>query len=278
MNKSRKNKIRYEKLLGRRQCNPKIKSSGKHCIPDSILFDALVKTPKRNKTRRDIAKNIGCNANSERCILEKAPITQIKKEQLEIFLRPKMPNEWKNDPDQWLDNTNIENVLKQYEDSRADFKFLGVHPIDFAIPNPYNNSKKEQCFIPHMCEISVPDLRSKGINYLGVVFNLDPHTKAGSHWVACFADIKKNWVYYFDSYGMPPPRSIYAFMKSFILTESRIQLAYNARRFQFGNSECGMYSIYFIICMLNGAKFKEFVHRRVPDDVMLQLRNWFFST
>ena len=73
MNKSRKNRIRYEKLLGRRQCNPKIKSSNKHCIPDNILFN-VIKQTKRNKTRREIAKKLGCNVNSERCIIEKASI------------------------------------------------------------------------------------------------------------------------------------------------------------------------------------------------------------
>jgi hypothetical protein len=277
MNKSKKIRIRYEKLLGKKQCNPKIKNKTKHCIPDSVLLSSI-NSSKRNKTRRDIAKELGCNSNSERCIIEKAHIPSDKKDLLEDFLRPKMPNEWKNDPDQWLDNRNIENVLTQYEEARNDFKFLGVHPIDFAIPNPYDNSKKDTCLIPTMCNVSVPMLRNKGIRYVGVVFNLDPHTKSGSHWVACFIDTKINWVYYFDSYGMVPPRDIYLFMKSLLIDEPRMQLAYNARRFQFGNSECGMYSIYFIICMLNGAKFKEFVHRRVPDDVMLQLRKWFFSS
>jgi hypothetical protein len=302
--------VRYEKLLGKPQCHPKIKGRGvddnSQCIPDKVLEHAVKgglaankiknsiplakkrmavagfttqnnNSRNRKTLRKELAAKVGCDPNSERCIIDKLPIDQLTYKKLNGYLRPKMPNEWKNDPDQWLDNTNIEAVMKQYEESNKDFKFLGVHPIDFSAPNPYETSGQKRCLVPVMCNVSVPKLRKEGIRSVGVVFNLDPHTKSGSHWVSCFIDTHKCWVYYFDSYGMKPPAMIHRFMKSLLRDEPRMKLGYNARRFQFGGSECGMYSLYFIICMLEGADFKEFVHRAVPDNVMLKLRKWFFS-
>jgi hypothetical protein len=305
--------VRFKELLGNPKCHPKFRRTNRNtCIPDSELVKVVrdtniivgssrnvhnsrksnkgsktrskrlraVTASQKNKTsrlRKQLAVKIGCQSNSERCLVEKLPINAVSRRNLESFLRPKMPDSWKNDPDQWLDNTNIEAVMKQYEEARNDFKFLGVHPIDFSAPNPYESSNQLKCMVPQMCNVSVPQLRKSGIKSVGVVFNLDPHTKSGSHWVSCFIDIDKCWVYYFDSYGIKPPRLIHLFMKSLLRDEPRMKLGYNSRRFQFGGSECGMYSLYFLVCMLEGAKFKEFVHRPVPDDVMLQLRKWFFS-
>ena len=110
-------------------------------------------------------------------------------------------------------------------------------------------------------------------------FNLDPHFKDGSHWVAAFVDLRPaaRKVYYFDSYGIEPPQQIAKFMRSLTLQDSALELAYNARRFQFQGSECGMYSLYFIICMLEEENFKTFCHKPVPDGEMLRLRHWIFS-
>ena len=307
--------VRFKELLGNPKCHPKFRKKNQTtCIPDEELLKAakyanitvgssrnsnysknkskrkklsagvtaakVTATAKKNKTlrlRKQLAAKIGCQPNSERCIIDKLSLNAASRKNLESYLRPKMPDSWKNDPDQWLDNTNIEAVMKQYEDARNDFKFLGVHPIDFSSPNPYESTNQQKCLVPQMCNVSIPELRKNGIHSVGVVFNLDPHTKSGSHWVSCYIDTVNCWVYYFDSYGIKPPRLIHLFMKSLLRDEPKMKLGYNARRFQFGGSECGMYSLYFLVCMLEGANFKEFVHRPVPDNVMLQLRKWFFS-
>jgi hypothetical protein len=38
--------------------------------------------------------------------------------------------------------------------------------------------------------------RAAGKTVLGAVFNLDPHYKGGSHWVALAINLQKNMVYY----------------------------------------------------------------------------------
>jgi hypothetical protein len=76
---------------------------------------------------------------------------------------------------------------------------------------------------------------------------------------------------------MEAPQQIQKFMQWLTLQEPKMKLAYNARRFQFKGSECGMYSMYFIIRMLMGEQFRPFCRRAPRDGVMLTLRNWLFS-
>ncbi len=51
----------------------------------------------------------------------------------------------------------------------------------------------------------------------------------------------------------------------------------NKKRHQFGNSECGMYSMYFITQMLQNKCFEKFQKRVVTDAYMLKLRKKFFN-
>ena len=82
---------------------------------------------------------------------------------------------------------------------------------------------------------------------------------------------------YFDSYGYKVPPLIARLMRSFKLQINTCTLGYNARKFQYGDSECGMFSLYFIICMLCGISFKDFCKDSVNDDYMLQLRKILFA-
>ena len=56
---------------------------------------------------------------------------------------------------------------------------------------------------------------------------------------------------YFDSYGDKPTWLIQKFMekmgKKFLKHNREPHLIYNDKRKQYGNSECGMYSMYFLI-------------------------------
>ena len=45
-----------------------------------------------------------------------------------------------------------------------------------------------------------------------MIFNLDPHDKPGSHWVALYSDVDKGGVYYFDSYGIDTPKEVKVLM------------------------------------------------------------------
>jgi hypothetical protein len=126
--------------------------------------------------------------------------------------------------------------------------------------------------------MKLSELRAMGKTKLGFVYNLDPSNKGGSHWIASFTDIPGHRTYYFDSYGMKPPEQIARFMRSLTLQDPNMRLEFNARRFQYGESECGMYCLYFLIRMLKGDTFKKFCRRAPRDREMMALRKWLFAS
>ncbi len=282
-------KTRKARLPGSYQCHPRVvgRKKDQGCLPVSVysriagMDGGRVSSGRRQsrKVRARAAEITKCD--TDRCILEKSGLGREEIQKLEKeFLRPKMPDEWKNDPDKWLDTTNIENVLKQYEEVRPDFKFVGAIPIDFSAPDPYASGaeKGKKCLYDETCKMNLDTLKRGGKKYIGFVFNLDPHFRNGSHWVSMMLDMARRECNFFDSYGYEPHPLISRLMKSFKIQDPGLNLNYNARRFQFGESECGMYSIYFIATMLGGERFKKFVKAGVPDSEMNKLRHWVFSS
>ncbi len=257
---SRKRGLKFLSMVGK--CHPGTRKKNGKCLPIK-----LKKAPQ-------------CGPDDEHCLLDNATLPEYKKQELrKKYLRPKYPSEWKDDPDMWLSNFDIEAVMRQYEEADKSFKFLGILPIDFSAPSPYVKDKL-QCLHPEICTLNLKEEHAKGIRNIGIVFNLDPHNKGGSHWMGlfiCLKDIKKPWVAYFDSYGYETPPMISRFMRSLKLQNPDIKLMYNARRFQYGGTECGMYSMYFIIMMLAGIPFRKFCRSPVPDGAMLELRKKLFT-
>ena len=276
MRQTRKKKLSLKDFT---RCNPGTTRKSKNkCMPSKIYVEI---SKKLGVNRGSLFKSVGCSADEEHCLLDKAPIKEnLKKELRKQYLRPRRPKIWDSDPDMWLDNYNILAVMKQYQEAYPWFKFLGVFPIDFSAPDPYNPNGSNKCLYRETCELNLQQEHNKGIRGIGMIFNLDPHFKGGSHWVALYINlknIKKPFIGYFDSYGYKVPNLIARLMRSFRLQIHNCVLGYNARRFQYGGSECGMFSMYFIICMLCGISFKDFCKDSVNDDYMLQLRKILFA-
>ena len=269
---------------GPNQCHPRVgaKRPPAGCLPLETYQQAakqlgLNPGGSPSTLRAHLESKLQIAPNKEGSLLQALPLSAGQKQELERkYLRPKMPSEWSNDPDQWLDSTNIEAVMKQYEEANPEFEFMGPFPIDFAHPDPYRKGGK-QCLIEEMCELNLDNFFNHGKKYIGIIYNLDPHYKGGSHWVANFVDIPAHKTYYFDSYGMEPPKPVQSFMKWLTTQDPKMKLYYNSRRFQFKGSECGMYSLYFIIRMLAGDNFRAFTRLAPRDSAMLDLRDWLFS-
>ena len=277
-NSKNSKKVKHLPSPGPEQCHPRVGKSRSHegCIPQEILQEVATKL-NVEATRNAIEKALNVEPDKEYTFVKALPLDESRKTQLvREYLRPKQPDDWKSDPDKWLNSLDIEYVMNQYEDAFPNFEFMGPYPIDFAAPDPYKKDGK--CLIQEMCELKVSEALANGTQYIGIIYNLDPHFKGGSHWVAVFIDLVKHKTYYFDSYGMEAPQQIQKFMKWLTTQDSEMKLFYNGRRFQYKNSECGMYSMYFIIRMLMGDDFKRFSRKAPPDAFMLDLRDWLFST
>jgi hypothetical protein len=156
----------------------------------------------------------------------------------------------------WLSTHNINEILQQYQELHSnDFKFLGAQPSDFN----------------KIVKLNWKQLKLK--KYIAVVFNVDPHNKSGRHWLAVFIDNKLKVVDYFDSLGHPPIKNIASFLKHF----KNYKFNINRHAFQKGGSQCGVYSVNFIIERLNGKTFKDIIHTTLSDNKMIKLRKNLFK-
>jgi hypothetical protein len=286
MSSSRK-KSKDIKSPGPNQCHPSIGSTRPAigCFPREVLEKVAKKLnlnpASGNAIRKQIEKELDLEQKGERTFLMELPLSSSEKTSLsKKYLRPQQPEDWLKDDDKWLDSNNISAVMNQYEEAFPEFEFMGPFPIDFGAPNPYKTGPTNTsiCLMNEICTLSVKESIKNGTKYIGVVYNLDPHYKSGSHWVANFIDLDKKVCVYFDSYGMKPPHQVEKFMKWLTTHDSDFKLHYSSRRLQYKNTECGMYCLYMIILMLDGCSLVDITRRHPSDTDMLKFRSWLYST
>ena len=114
--------------------------------------------------------------------------------------------------------------------------------------------------------------KENGKTKIAVVFNLDTHDQPGSHWTSLFIDLEEKIIFYFDSAANPTPKEVNA-----LVNELRKQGKPLGIRFRYmenypyshqnSNTECGMYSLFFIITMLT----KEIEGKHINDKTIYHL-------
>lgn len=251
-----------------------IKKYNKQHKKNKILPNVLVRDLK-NKSRTELWNALN-NKFREKCKDERCwkdtyfqSMNELNKD-----LKPVYPESWNSNRNEWLSTSNIENVCSQFEEKHNDFMFIGAVPIDFD--DKLSNNK---CVVNELCKFNVNNFIKSKKHKLGIVFNLDPHYKDGSHWVCMFADFKKGTIVFFDSYGYKPVSQIQNLIDR--LKEQNemrgvtTDVHYNTLRHQYKYSECGMYCIYFIKSMLDGKNYS-IMNNRIPDDKMEKLRAVFY--
>jgi hypothetical protein len=355
---------------------------------DKINIPVETKKERLSRDKRsDIWKSLIAKLKSnnelpcedEFCILYTDVAEKINDNELhEETYRPERPENWYDNPNEWLTNIDIENVMRQYEKTHPGFAFLGPSPIDFDA----KIGTTDQCVEKSICNLHLRNMYQKGKKRVGIVFNLDPHYKSGSHWTAMMCDMEAGGLYYFDSYGIKPPQEVRILMSrlrsqgnqliadgqlsasrmrpihiypldgkwiggaefksndsgvrtggsgnkkprkvikgdvchimengkivdgsqmrvqqvkpgDIIVFDREIALAYrdkvangscrivrrdfeelyNSTRFQYENSECGMFSMYFLLQFLENKNFYEIVRNRVNDQFVWRKRNEYF--
>jgi|LauGreDrversion4_2_1035121.scaffolds.fasta_scaffold129214_4 hypothetical protein len=227
-------------------------------------------SPSLLKEMKQVMRKQKCS--TEFCVVKKTPEVSKQKTLLSYF-RPEKPKEWDKKPGEWLDSFNIEDVMLQYEEADPSFEFIGPTPIDFD-----KELSVGKCVMDELCKMDINSLNlSNGKKKIGIVFNLDPHDKPGSHWVCAFVDIPNKAAYYFDSYGYEPPRQIIKFLKR-CKEQGCDTIQWNDIRHQRRGSECGMYCLFVIICLLRGQKsFLDICKHVVDDETMNSFRDILFA-
>jgi len=284
-NKPRKKTRKNSKNMSK--CNPK-NNNNASCFSKNALLKIINKWNEKNNNKiifsnsdsveilwNLLNKKLQNLCNDELCWSKLPFIKELNDEEIKHAFRPKMPKSWYKNTREWLSTTDINNVLKQYQQKYSDFKYIGAIPIDFD-----NKDSFGSCIVNEMCSLNINSIKRKNIKRIGVVFNLDKHDEPGSHWVALFIDLNKNNIYFFDSYGIKPPKEVRILMNRLKSqaknNNQKIKLFYNNIRHQYKNSECGVYSINFIVKLLEGHDYNELIKNKIDDDTMNTFRNKFF--
>lgn len=299
------------KKLQKMNCNPTVEGKTvdeSSCFTKEVLLQirkAFNKHHKENPVKSvepqalwKELKTRMANCEKEDCWLQQIDDAKLRQHIDEMIFAPDHPPEWMSNPNEWLSNHDIIRVLSQYEEKYPEFKIIGPTPIDFDTRIPEENGK---CVWEELCRFSVKNELDKGIEKIGVVFNLDKHDESGSHWVSLYIDMVDCVVFYFDSVGNPIPSEIRALVDR-ILQQGpscgkEFEFYENTKvEHQTGGTECGVYSLFFIITMLTGIiedgktsktgktilhtmkdKVTFFTTKRIPDKYIEKYRNRFFN-
>jgi len=232
---------------------------------------------------------------TEDCWLEEITDPSVRRQLDEIIFAPDHPKEWYKNPNEWLSNIDIEAVLQQYEMSHPQFKLLGPSSIDYDTQLSENGGK---CVWEDLCRLSLDRLIDRGKTNLGISFNLDKHDEPGSHWVSMFVDTENGVIFYYDSALNPTPKEVSRLTKEIVRQGKSLdppinfKCYKNRRAHQRTNTECGMYSLFFIITFLTGQpeynpkapkmtiqeKIDLFTKQSIPDKYVQKFRNIYFTS
>lgn len=220
---------------------------------------------------KELKEKLKHTCNTQRCWTEQGFIKKMNSNAYKEFKKYTFKPSSPCGRFDWLETFDINEVLKQYEDKFLNFKFFGTVPIDFKILFNYE-----------LCLINFRHYYDIKKTQFGFVFNLDEHYKSGSHWVSLYANFLTGKIFFYDSTGMKPEKRIVDLMiecKDFMeeLELKNIILDYNNIKHQYKGTECGVYSINFIINMIKGMDFYKYCNLKYDDNRINKCRNTYFN-
>ena len=275
------------------QCHPKIGyvngSEKNECYPDEInnilkktwnkRYSGIKSKKIYSNDTNEIKKKLyehNQECDNDICILKNVLPSNEAKKHLTQYYAPIA--KWSGDPQKWLNTTDIESVLMQYEEVFPSFNFLGVCPIDWET----RLEDEYECICKKVCDLDLQNEQMKAFMKVASVFNLDEHDEPGSHWVATYIDIPSKKMYYFDSEGLRCPTRIKKIFHNLKKKPENLDLKFYSNysvRHQKTNHECGMYCIYFILYMIKHNDFGHFNDPKelISDEEMGRLRTKYFN-
>tara|TARA_B110000908_G_C10221233_1_gene435443 strand:+ start:99 stop:932 length:834 start_codon:yes stop_codon:yes gene_type:complete len=209
------------------------------------------------------------DCDNDLCWLNLDVVKDLNDEEINNFtFRPPGPDRGTK----WLNTTDINQVLEQYTRIYPDFISFSAVPLDFKTLDHLKMKQNEN---------NLENLWNRGIRQIGIVFNHDYSNMGGSHWVGLYINLSNGNIYYFDSYGTTPKKEVLDYINiiKHFMTSKRVNsnYKYNNIRHQFKGSECGVYSINFILRLLKGESFKEITTNITTDDDVNLCRQVYFT-
>jgi hypothetical protein len=280
-NKTKKIHLNLKKI----NCSPKPKDkiNAFSCYTNDTLYklrdlwnarhnDVKINTNNPKDIHRLLTINLSSVCNKESCWMkQKLEFGKISNDMKESFA-PESPIEWKKNPNEWLSSIEIIDVMKQYEKAYKCFEFIGPSPIDFDTKKLYG-----ECIWEELCNFSLKNQLKNGKTKIGIIFNTDPHNKPGQHWISMFINIKKKKIFFFDSTGDKMVPEIKVLVER-IKKEGedlvpKISFQFDSNEgieHQYGNTECGVYSLFFVVHMLEDKLTEQYLKTHILKDKYIE--------
>jgi hypothetical protein len=281
------------KTLKKLSCSPEGNEKQFTCISDESLEklrvlwnrrhsdDMIEKSSDSKETWEALKNKMQHTCDRESCWLKQSFSEKEMTGELKKAFAPEAPKKWQNNPNEWLSSTDIIAVMKQYEKRYKCFNFIGPSPIDYDFHKMYG-----ECVWDELCNFNLNDeINKKKNKKIGIIFNTDPHYKGGAHWVSLFINIPKKSVFYFDSVGKKPKPQIQKFMEKVKLQGKKLNPPIDFKldssypnEHQMKDTECGVYSLYFITALLEDKHDEQwFKNNKISDKEMSKFRKVFFN-
>ena len=109
------------------KCSPKLQENDFTCYSNDSLIklknlwnarhpDVMITTNDPREIWESLKRHLKNVCNKESCWLKQNFASSgVDKEMLNYTFAPKSPDDWKKNPNEWLNSIDIENVMKQYE-------------------------------------------------------------------------------------------------------------------------------------------------------------------
>jgi hypothetical protein len=283
----------HDVKLNKINCSPKDKKEIKEftCYTENSLFklrdkwnlrhpDEKITSNDSKEIHRLLSNYLSNVCNKESCWLKQKDEFGSLDENFKDSFAPESPHEWKKNPNEWLSSIDIIKVMKQYEKAYKCFDFIGPSPIDFDKKKIYG-----ECVWEELCNFNLKQQIKQGKTKIGIIFNTDTHDKPGKHWISMFINIKKGKIFFFDSVGRTAPDEIKKLVERVKLQGKdytpKINFTYDENHpveHQYGNTECGIYSIFFIAHMLEDKLTEHYLKTHIlKDKYMEKFRKIYFN-
>lgn len=267
------------------QCAFNINAKDNVCSDQSTLkkmeefINQLGNDNKSNLQAEEIIENAKkiTNCESELCVLKNKQFEEFTgSATTEHVINTRFKPEGPSHTTEWLNNDNIDFVINQWNRVYPNFLHIPFQMIDFD---------EQQT---RLYTLNLADEYKKGIRKMGCVINTDKSSGKGIHWFCVFADLAGNehWTLeYFDSAGDYPKRSVHAWLNKqrSMLAESypdkRIEVidVTKSNQLQRSTTECGVFSLWYILSRLNGIPYNYFSQpSAINDDMMYKFRKFLF--
>jgi len=296
-NRSTKNRVKYgsgkPSTHKKINCSPKPKGELNDftCYTNNSLInlrdhwnsrhpDVKIESNSPKEIHKQLSEYLKDLCNNEACWLKQKGAFGNLESELSDSFAPESPPEWKKNPNEWLSSVDIMKVMKQYEKAYKHFDFMGPTPINFDSRKLYG-----ECVWEELCKFDLEKLIRKGKTMIGIIFNTDPDNKPGQHWISMFINIKKKTIFFFDSTGDEAPHEVMELVKRIqkqgLALKKPIKFKFDSNKgieHQYGNTECGIYSIYFIVHMLQNKMTEHYLKTHIlKDEYMEKFRKIYFN-